>query len=323
MEIMCTSKEPQSVNCSSSSSSKTQALNDEILDCLVRFQSVCDNHRASIQFQDDLLRVLFEGLGHSKGKKSIHGPNKKCLASLLTQKATDWDGQLNNTQIPFNFSQMVRLYQKEGMVIPQDWKLCIGTEEISHDPLVLEPSLEDVIEGETIKCTCDDVASQKLLKRDCDKCCERCSKCNNRRKEMIQFQYISIIDQLRALCSSESYCHEFLAMWRAKSRWLGKQVAECPEYIHEYWDGEKVRIYQQFWNPDDCWEAPVICSNQYCKMTYRAFPENHKSRSLLCGWREEFKKYKFRCIKCNRWIEEEKKFIKVILIINYYLLCIW
>ncbi|MCO5607388.1 hypothetical protein L7F22_061584 [Adiantum nelumboides] len=281
-----------------------------LLDCLVHLQATLDHHRASIKLQDDILRVLFEGLCPSKGKKSIGNNPKPCLASLLIKKSVDWNGCLDGTPIPSNFSKLLRLYKEKGMVSPQEWKLCIGNDTLTHDPQLLHPSLEDVEEAEGLKCLCEDSVSLRMLKRDCQRCCERCPTCSKPRKEMIKFHYIPLIEQLKKLCLSESYCHDFLGMWRARSSWLGKEVAETPTYIHEFWDGEKTRLYQEFWDPDAYWEAPVLCCNEFCNMSYRAFPTALKSQELHSAWNECSKEYIFKCTKCRHPIKRKQQFVK-------------
>ncbi|MCO5595320.1 hypothetical protein L7F22_049361 [Adiantum nelumboides] len=281
-----------------------------LLDCLVHLQATLDHHRASIKLQDDILRVLFEGLCPSKGKKSIGNNPKPYLASLLIKKSVDWNGCLDGTPIPSNSSKLLQLYKEKGMVSPQEWKLCIGNDTLTHDPQLLHPSLEDVEEAEGLKCLCEDSVSLRMLKRDCQRCCERCPTCSKPRKEMIKFHYIPLIEQLKKLCLSESYCHDFLGMWRARSSWLGKEVVETPTYIHEFWDGEKTRLYQEFWDPDAYWEAPVLCCNEFCNMSYRAFPTALKSQELHSAWNECSKEYIFKCTKCRHPIKRKQQFVR-------------
>ncbi|KAI5070030.1 hypothetical protein GOP47_0014373 [Adiantum capillus-veneris] len=233
-----------------------------------------DSHRASIKLQDDVMRVLFQGLG------SVSEGNEKCLAKLLAEKSNDWNGSLNDFKTPSNFSGILKLYKDKGMVIPQEWKLCLGSESHPHEPQVFPPSKEDA-DRDTSMCVCIDGVRSRHRERDFLVCCERCSKCSKSRKEMMPFLYTSLIDQLRCLCQSEEYCHDFLSMWRARERWLGKEPSQHPEFMQEVWDGEKMRIYHDFWNPGAFWEAPVVCQNDKCKMTYRAFPKCLSSKELI------------------------------------------
>lgn len=134
---------------------------------------------------------------------------------------------------------------------------------------------------------------------------------------MISFQYISLIDQLKALCKSEAFCHDFLGMWRERERWLDKDPSHYPEFIHEFWDGEKTRLCQDFWNPDASWEAPIHCSNQYCKMTYKAFPQKHPK--LLSGWKEDLQEYEFKCARCMQPIQAKRTLVQVVLHFEFHL----
>ena len=291
-------------------------LNDEILNAIIEFQSICDRHRASIQMQDELLRFLFEGMGTCKGKKSSKESHKKSLASLLVQKPREWDGRLNNIMVPCNWTQLIKIYKERGMVPLQEWKLCIGGNERVHDPQVLEPSLEDAEEAEALKCRCIDMPLPRLLRRQCERCCERCVKCNKRRSEMVPFHYISLIGQLKQLCQSEAICWDFLAMWRAKEGWLGKAPSEAPQLINEFWDGEKTRIYQDFWNPHVRWEAPIICDNSKCQRAHKAFPKEVMCTAMQGGWNEEQQEYAFRCTKCGRELHSKRRFIQVHLLLG-------
>ncbi|KAI5057444.1 hypothetical protein GOP47_0027459 [Adiantum capillus-veneris] len=130
-------------------------LDSSLLDCVIRIQSLCDQHRTSVKFQDDLLRILFEGLDPTVGKKMATSSEKKCLASLLVCKPSNWNGRLGDKQIPCNFSQLLHMYKEKGMVSPQEWKLCVGTEDTPHSPQVFEPSMEDAYEGVVLKCRCN------------------------------------------------------------------------------------------------------------------------------------------------------------------------
>ncbi|MCO5594524.1 hypothetical protein L7F22_048556 [Adiantum nelumboides] len=99
-------------------------LNEEIENCLVEIQSLCDKHRASVEMQDELLRLLFGGLGISKGKQPTCAL-KRSLASLLVQKPSDWDGQLNGRHIPSNWSQLMEFYKGNGMGDPRNLALLL------------------------------------------------------------------------------------------------------------------------------------------------------------------------------------------------------
>lgn len=66
---------------------------------------------------------------------------------------------------------------------------------------------------------------------------------------MVSFLYLPIVEQLQTLCKSQTFCHDFLAMWRARERWLNKSPLLEDIKVDEFWDGEKLRSYHDFWNP--------------------------------------------------------------------------
>ncbi|MCO5555122.1 hypothetical protein L7F22_008663 [Adiantum nelumboides] len=291
---------------------RNKQLNDEILNSMIGLHSICDKYRTPIQMQDELLRAWFGGLGPSKGRQSLCEKPMKSLASLLIQKPSDWDGSLNGRSVPCKWPHMVELYKEMGMVPLQEWKLCLGEEDHIHSPHIMKPSLEDDREvQEALKCRRRTSELPRPLRRDCDKCCERCPICNRRRKDVMPFHFISLIGQLKLLCKSEAICWDFLRMWRARDRWLDKTVNEQPEFIDEFWDVEKTRMYQNFWNPQKEWEPPILCSNPNCRRAHRAFPPEligillHKGLNLR---RQDA--YDFRCSKCATALEAQRTWIK-------------
>ncbi|MCO5578587.1 hypothetical protein L7F22_032431 [Adiantum nelumboides] len=172
------------------------ALNEEIENCLVEIQSLCDKHRASFEMQDELLRLLFGGLGISKGKQPASSP-KKSLASLLVQKPSDWDGQLNGRCIPSNWSQLMEFYKDLTLVPLQEWKLCLGNDDHPHAPHVMEPSLEDERqENDEYKCYCTDMHIPRLLRRDCEHCFQRCPLCRKKSKDVMSFHFIPSVGSI-------------------------------------------------------------------------------------------------------------------------------
>ncbi|MCO5612374.1 hypothetical protein L7F22_066641 [Adiantum nelumboides] len=286
------------------------ALNEEIENCLVEIQSLCDKHRASVEMQDELLRLLFGGLGISKGKQPAYAP-KKSLASLLVQKPSNWDGQLNGRHIPSNWSQLMEFYKDLGMVPLQEWKLCLGNDDHPHAPHIMEPSLEDERqENDAYKCCCTDMHIPRLLRRDCEHCCQRCPLCRKKRKDVMSFHFIPLMGQLKLLCRSETICWDFLKMWRAKEAWLNNIPSMHPEYIYEFWHGEKLRIFQDFWNPLKEWETPVICEDPKCKRAHMAFPKELMCTQLQKSWCPEQGYYFFRCSKCGKQQRAKKSFVK-------------
>lgn len=48
---------------------------------------------------------------------------------------------------------------------------------------------------------------------------------------------------------SRTLCHEFLVLWRNREAWRVLLREFKPDTVKEFWDGEKVREYQAFWDP--------------------------------------------------------------------------
>ncbi|KAI5068869.1 hypothetical protein GOP47_0017214 [Adiantum capillus-veneris] len=134
----------------------------------------------------------------------------------------------------------MEFYKELGMVPLQEWKLCLGSDDHPHAPHIMEPSLEDSQEDmDALKCCCTNMRLPRIFRRDCERCCARCPTCNKQRKKVMSFHFISLIGQLQLLCKSETMCWDFLRMWRARDRWLNKSPSTQPEFINEFWDGEK------------------------------------------------------------------------------------
>ncbi len=145
-----------------------------------------------------------------------------------------------------------------------------------HVPHLMSPSVEDLYEGfEVVHCECGPNLGQKF-KRDCPSCSHRCPICLQMRKHILAYDYMPIGPLLASLCRSKSICEKMLMTWKAKDRWLGKDPKVLPEVIKEHFDGSKFCKYQAFWNPEGEWEAPVICPNNKCSHSFRAFPPTQK-----------------------------------------------
>lgn len=290
---------------------RNSQLDDDILNAVVEVQSICDRYRAPIEMQDELLRALFEGIGPSKGKQPSCEKPRKSLASGLLQKSKDWDGSLNGRQIPSKWAHIIELYKEMGMVPLQEWKLCLGDEGHDHAPHIFRPSSEDDREEQmALKCRCPNAQLPRPLRRDCDTCCEKCPICHRKRKDVMSFHYISLIGQLKLLCKSEAICWDFLKMWRAKDRWLNKTTNEQPEFIDEFWDGEKTRLYQDFWNPQKEWELPIVCRNPNCQRAHTTFPPQLMSKTLQVGLNPQQDEYNFRCSGCVQALSAKRTWIK-------------
>ncbi|KAI5063929.1 hypothetical protein GOP47_0020599 [Adiantum capillus-veneris] len=127
---------------------------------------------------------------------------------------------------------------------------------------------------------------------------------------MVRFEYISFIEQLRLLCQCEEFCHDFLRMWRARSSWQADSSTST-NVINDYWDGEKIRMCKDFWNPQKEWEIPVKCPNSFCAMYYRTFPTALRSPELNNNWNEITREYEFLCSHCATYIKVPRRMVKV------------
>jgi hypothetical protein len=107
-------------------------------------------------------------------------------------------------------------------------------------------------------------------------------------------------------------------MWKRENRvrWLGKGVENPPYYIQGFWDGKKLCQYQDFWNPEMEWELPMSCTNEECKLVFRAFLE-------LCAELEgkydyETRTYEFMCSNCNTQISSPKTTVRGTLVLLHW-----
>jgi hypothetical protein len=255
---------------------------------LIDIQKMWDNHEVSLELQGYKLSELFGGFNDSEMPVE-----KQTLGRLLSQLTEDWDGHLEGVRAPTSWVKLVKTYSTLDMIKPNRWKMCVGTEEFGHEPNVYPPSKEDIYTtGQIVRCQCD----PPLNKRDCPRHAEICTDCNTMRKNMISFDYLPIGEQLALLMPSSTHCIDFLTMWNKKSRWMNKDVLQSPNEIKDFWDGEKVRIYQAFWDPTSMWELPVICPS--CKMAHKSFPR-------VCDekiWDETIQMYYFHCRQCREYI---------------------
>lgn len=255
---------------------------------LMDIQKMWDNHEVSLELQGHMLNEFFGGF--NGGEIALE---KQSLGRLLSQVTENWNGQLEGMRAPSSWTKLVSTYSALGMIKPKRWKMCVGTEEFAHEPNVFPPSTEDIYTtSQIVQCQCD----PPLNKRDCSMHAEMCTNCNTMRKNMISFDYLSIAEQLALLMRSSTHCIDFLTMWSNRSRWMSEDVLQRPNEIKDFWDGEKVRIYQAFWNPTCSWELPVICPQ--CEMAHKSFPRVCDGKT----WDEALQMYHFRCKRCRQYI---------------------
>ena len=220
-------------------------LQMKIKNLIIKMQAEWDNKGMSVDLQDWTLRQIFEGLPCINDESSTNF-NEDRLAYLIKKMPLEWDGSLEGPgSTPSSFKLLVRLYKRWGLVQPKRWRMCVGTRNYSHEPFILQPTEEDGYDGKKyIACSC----TPPNDKRTCSQCAKTCPHCNNSRFNMVSFDYLSIADQLSSAVASQTLCYEMLTMWRANEEWLN--VHEPPSRILNIWHGEKVREYQDFWNPE-------------------------------------------------------------------------
>jgi len=136
---------------------------------------------------------------------------------------------------------------------------------------------------------------------------------------MKAFDYLPIGPQLSLIMQSKLFCHEILEMWRNNGTWMGKSVEDVVNPIKNLWDGMKVRINQDFWNPSKEWELPIICPQPNCKTSHKAFPRKCDELLDPRSWDENLQAYKFLCRKCRHSIVAPKSMcqVRTLVFFNY------
>ncbi|MCO5609473.1 hypothetical protein L7F22_063700 [Adiantum nelumboides] len=280
------------------------SIYDRITEVIIELQTLCDENQASKAFQDRMLRILFGGMGGSRVGKDGTQEEKASLSKLLVQLPSTWDGSLGDVFVPACWDQLNAMFTTLGMVESSRYRVCQGSQDNMHSPILYPPSLEDNYSGNVVRCECNAIQkATRKLKRDCKECCEKCTVCGISQKQMMCFDYISIEHQLKCLTRSQSICHEFLEMWRNKKWWLDNSCISEDTKIHEFWDGTKCKNFEDFWNPNSHFELPVICPNSECKQAYRAWPTpdnalqagSTRYKILYKSCREEFECDKVLC----------------------------
>ena len=269
---------------------------------LINLQSEWDEQCISRKYQGKLLGHIFGNLRRGEDDNLVP-PSEQTFGEVFRRMPPTWKGEIAGHVVPSSWRNLMTAYKKWGLGEPSRWRMCVGTENNIHDAVLLQPSDEDVYEGNNIlSCSCNPPENI----RDCIIHGAKCFKCERLRKHLIPFDYFPIARQLSTLMRSRKKCEQMLTMWKRENRerWLGKGIANPPNHIKEIWDGEKLCQYQDFWNPEVEWELPVSCGNEDCKMIFRAFPE-------LCADLEgkyncETRMYEFICSNCNTEISSPK-----------------
>jgi hypothetical protein len=277
-------------------------LQVKIKNLIIKMQAERDNKGMSVDLQDWTLPQIFEGIPCINDESSTNLFEDR-LAYLIKKMPLEWDGSLEGPDsTPYSFKLLVRLYKRWGLVQPKRWRMCVGTRNYSQEPFILQPAEEDGYDGNKyIACSC----TPPNDKRTCPQCARTCPHCNNSRLNMISFHYLSIVDQLSSAVASKTLCYEMLTMWRANGEWLN--IHEPPPSILNIWHEEKVREYEDFWNPKVQWELPTICTNTRCQRPYSAFPKKCKTLRNANNWVPEPNSYRFNCKACKRLVVASKK----------------
>lgn len=295
---------------------EARTLEQAILNQIIYVQSVCDAQGAGIGLQDFLMKQFLGGFT-STGQVAEAQVNldHQPLGLLMSQLPVGWDGTLEGYSVPKSWKKLMDMYSQLGMVTPERWRLCVGTVEYAHEGVVLRPSDEDCYRsGRILQCELHGVN-----KRDCPLCSEKCPKCRLPRKKMKAFDYLPIGPQLSLIMQSKMFCHEILEMWRNNGTWMGKSVEDVVNPIKNFWDGMKVRINQDFWNPSKEWELPIICPQPNCKTSHKAFPRKCDELLDPRSWDENLQAYKFLCRKCRHSIVAPKSMcqVRTLVFFNY------
>lgn len=317
------------------------SLKQSILAKIVGLQCGWDNAKLQIREQDSILREIFGDFkfeqhgeleageinplleGHINNNIDYRGWS---LGKLLTHLPTTWNGDLEGYNAPGSWKQLMTIYKSLGMVKSKRYRLCTGTSQKSHRPVLLEPSNEDAYEGTSkVYCKCvgptnmENTTSKRKLQRDCEHCCSRCSICNKKRVEIMFFDYLPFTALLTTLMRCNSIVHDFLRMWRERRNWQGLPPMENPHVINEWWDGNKAREWSNFFDSNAIYELPQVCPNAKCKSAFRAFPEHLRVAELNNGWNEENQIYSFPCTYCSTLVTGPRRITQVK---TLYMICL-
>ncbi|MCO5597525.1 hypothetical protein L7F22_051603 [Adiantum nelumboides] len=129
------------------------ALEDKILQRVVQMQALWDEQQVSIEFQDQMLKLLF-GQGPENGVKS--------LSSLLVQMPKIWKGDLGEITFPACWAELNTMYRSLGMVDSERYLICMGTKEKIHNTILYDPINEVNYVGNVMKRKIDEIAGRAL-----------------------------------------------------------------------------------------------------------------------------------------------------------------
>ncbi|KAL3699807.1 hypothetical protein R1sor_017829 [Riccia sorocarpa] len=305
---------PSQVHVSSTLNQYFPTLDEAVYRETWKLQALLDASNVPATAQDTILKSLFgdspEHRTDHLGREDYRGWG---LGQLLRHACSDWTGGELGLRVLRSVNSIHDVYKSAGMPKVVRWRLCIGEEGLVHETVAYGPSCqEEYMQSRGNKCSCQNKPSSGL-QRDCASCSEKClhPECKQMRKKMIPFDYISVSDIIRNLCSSRTYCHNMLEMWRCRSSWLastsGSQLkATYP--ITEWWDGVKAKELVWFSDSSHQFELPVLCRN--CWEVYPTLPERCSELADPDNFDMGANMYIFVCHSCGEWIECQRKFAK-------------
>lgn len=290
---------------------KLVTIGEALLTRCIELQALFDKSHMSTGLQGQILRLLFESRdSRSAIGEEVFDVGKLSLGELLTLKGKEGNAELGSVAVPASWKQLISMYQKLGMPVAQRWRICVGPDDSQHEPHLLPPHEEDVVDGR-LECCCVP-KSHKTYKKDCTGCGQKCEKCHRLRKFAIAFEYIEIKSWLGCMCRSRTFCHEMLEVWRNRSDWMGHGPNYEPRNVRQFWHGAKFREYQNFWNAESTWEGPQRCQAKGCGQYYKAFPDSMKSAELCENFNSERREYTFACTECGTLVEGRRILHKVL-----------
>ncbi|KAL3693278.1 hypothetical protein R1sor_006929 [Riccia sorocarpa] len=281
-------------------------LDEAIYRSTCKFQALLDTNNVSIDLQESILTSLF---GSSAPELLPDGQldfRNMSLGSLLRYAGREWRGGELGLRGLCSLNGISKLYCSQGMPSVIRWRLCLDEGGTTHDPRAYGASEQDDYSKTGLKCRCSS-RPPSGLQHDCETCTERCEAipCRMVRKNMDSFDYIPISAMLKMVCRSRTHCHSMLTMWRARHRWFRPQEGDiAPSFpIRNWWDGTKAKESSWFWDPEQTWELPVVCTT--CLEVYQAFPV--KCQELLAHFDNTSRTYDFVCKSCGTQVTSEAK----------------
>ena len=128
-------------------------LGEAILTRTIKLQTLFDKSHMSMGLQGQILCILFYSRdSHSRNGEEVFDVGKLSLGKLLTLKAKEGNPELSSVALPTSWKQLISLYRKLGMPKAQRWRICVGPDDSLHEPQLLPPNEEDVIDGRLESC---------------------------------------------------------------------------------------------------------------------------------------------------------------------------